>query len=125
MNLPLNLVIDRTADGKLRAEVAGHPESAVEAADLAGLLDAVQDTFLQFLTGASEESDRSGLEAATAQGVPPAQDVEIAPSDEEDEALRRAALRRTPDRETLAKLVSRYRVPDRWPEGDEAWDDGP
>jgi hypothetical protein len=125
MNLPLNLVIDRTEDGKLRAEVAGHPESAVEATDVTGLLDAVQDTFLQFLVTGPRESKRSRQEAETAHGVPQAQDVEDALTDEKDEALRRAAMQRTPDRETLEKLVSRYPVPDRWPEGDEDWDDAP
>ncbi len=124
MNLPLNLVIDRTADGKLRAQVAGHPESAVEAMDVTGLLDAVQDTFLQFLAGPTE-SKPSGREAAPAPGVPPAQDVEVALTDEEDEALRRAAMERTPDRATLEKLVSLYPVPDHWPEGDEDWDEAP
>jgi hypothetical protein len=93
MDLPLNLVIDRTSEGRLRAQLAGHPESAVEAANVTGLLNAVQDTFLQFL--------------------------------EDDEALRQAAVRRTPDRETLEKLASRYPVPDDWPEGDEDWDDAP
>ena len=123
MNLPLNLLIDRTADGKLRAQVAGHPECTVEATDVTGLLDAVQGTFFQFLVAGPKESERSGQEAATAHGVPPTQDVEVGLTDEEDEALRGAAMQRTPDRATLEKLVARYPVPDDWPEEDEDWDD--
>jgi hypothetical protein len=90
MNLPLNLVIDRTADGKLRVQVVGLPESAVEATDVTGPLDAVQDTLLRFLDARPREFKQSGQEGATAHGVPPVEDVEVALTDEEDKDLRRA-----------------------------------
>ena len=117
MSLPLNLVIDRTADGKLRAEVAGHPNSAVFATDLSGLWNAVEESFLQSLTADSSEAERSVAREATGRIVPPAADVEASLTDEEDQALRRVAMERMPDRETLKKLVSRHKVPDHWPGG--------
>jgi hypothetical protein len=123
MSLPLNLIIDRTADGKLRAEVAGHPESAVEAMDFPGLLNAVRDTFYPFVAAEAGESQRATPEAADA--AVPDQDVETALTEEEDRDLRRLAMERMPDRETLKKLVSGHPVPERWPEGDEDWDDAP
>src|SRR4029453_3135235 len=105
MPLPLNLVIDRTADGKLRAEVAGHPESAVEATDLSALLNAIEETFLQFLSADSSEAQQSVSEVAAGRPVPPTEDVEAALTDEEDNAQSRVAMERMPDRETLKKLV--------------------
>jgi hypothetical protein len=125
MSLPLNLIIDRTADGKFRAALAGHPELAVEAADFPGLLDAVRDTFLPLVAGDPGASERSTPEEAVADGNASDQDAETAPGDEDDQGLRRLAMQRMPDRETLRKLVARYPVPDHWPEGDEDWDDAP
>ena len=125
MSLPLNLVIDRTADGKLRAEVAGHPESAVEAADLSGLMNAVEETFLQFLATEPSEAERTARGVVPGRSVPPIEDREAVLSDEEDKALRRVAMERMPDREALKKLVSRHKVPEHWPEEDEEWVDAP
>ena len=125
MSLPLNLLIDRTADGKLRAEIAGHPESAVEASDLTGLLNAVQGAFLQFLTADPRESARDVQEMVPPHPVVPLSDLGDTLPDDEDKVLGRIAVERMPDPEMLRKMVARHPVPDDWPEGDEDWDDVP
>ena len=116
MPLPLNLVIDRTADGRFRAEIAGHPELAVEAENVPQLLSAVQDSFLPLLEGESLESNPSEVQA-----TPPVPGA--ASLDETDEPLIRAASNAMPDREKLRKLVARHSVPEAWPKEDEGWDD--
>jgi hypothetical protein len=65
------------------------------------------------------------LEEAPADATTPDQDAESTLTDEEDRELQRLARDKMPDRETLTRLVSRHRVPDHWPEGDEDWDDAP
>jgi hypothetical protein len=125
MPLPLNLVIDRTADGKLRAEVEGHPESAVEAFDLRGLLNAVQEAVLPLISTEPVGSGRGAHESATIDPIASTSEIGTESTDADDEALRRLARERMPDREALEKLVVRNTVPNHWPEGDEDWDDVP
>jgi hypothetical protein len=125
MTLPLHLIIDRTGNGKLRAEVAGQPEFAVEAADFTRLLDAVRDTFLTIVSGEPGGFERNARDSVAADAATPVEDVERALTDEEDREMRRLAMDKMPDPETLKSLVSRQPVPDHWPEGDEDWDDAP
>jgi hypothetical protein len=125
MSLPLNLIIDRTADGKLRAEVAGHPESAVEAADIPGLLNAVRDALFPFVGGGPDEPEQAAPKGNVLDAANPAQDIGRELTEEEDRAMRRMAMERMPDREALKKLVSGHPVPEPWPEGDEDWGDAP